>query len=139
VSAIDTEVQGLGSLVSGFTAGVEQSNRVFSRVQTTTGDVVQADQAVSTSNQEIVEAAQATATAMRGIADLAERTAQLTQTSQSQSEQMEALSKQLLNSIRFFRLPGVTAPQGLANANSPTLDVKATTEPSEPSLKLLSK
>jgi methyl-accepting chemotaxis protein PixJ len=140
VSAIDAEVQGLGSLVSSFTAGVEQSNQVFTSVQDTTGDVVQAGQAVATSNQEIVKAAQATATAMRGIADLAERTAQLTQTSQSQSEQMEALSKQLLTSIQFFRLPGVTATQGLANADSlTTLDVDATAEPSEPSLKLLSK
>jgi methyl-accepting chemotaxis protein PixJ len=139
VSAIDTEVQGLGSLVSSFTEGVDQSNQVFSSVQTTTSNVVQAGQAVSTSNQEIVKAAQATATAMRDIADLAERTAQLTQTSQSQSEQMEALSKQLLDSIQFFRLPGIAAPQGLADADSLTLDVDATDEPSEPSLNLLSK
>ncbi len=142
VSAIDTEVQGLGSLVSSFTEGVDKSNQVFSSVQTTTGYVVQAGEAVSTSNQEIVKAAQATATAMRGIADLAARTAQLTQNSQSQSEQMEALSKQLLQSIQFFRLPGIAAaePQGLANAdNLTTLDVDATAEPSEPSLNLLSK
>ncbi|MBW4551800.1 MAG: HAMP domain-containing protein [Aphanocapsa sp. GSE-SYN-MK-11-07L] len=135
VSAIDTEVQGLGSLVNSFTEGVDQSNQVFSSVQTTTSDVAKAGQAVAQSNQNIVKSAQATAQAMRGIADLAARTAQLTQTTQSQSEQMEALSKQLLNSIQFFRLPGTvpTVSQSseaaawinLASVDATTLDVDA--------------
>ncbi len=135
VSAIDAEVQGLGGLVTSFTEGVDQSNQVFSSVQTTTSNVAKAGQAVAQSNQEIVKSAQATAKAMQDIADLAARTAQLTQTTQSQSEQMEALSKQLLNSIQFFRLPGVapavspssedTAWINLAHVDTTTLDVDA--------------
>jgi methyl-accepting chemotaxis protein PixJ len=105
VSGVDAEVQGLGSLVNGFTKGVEQSSQVFSNVQTITGNVVQAGAAVTKSNQEIIAAAQATAQAMRDIAVLANRTANLTQTTRKQSEQMGSLSNQLLKNVQFFRLP----------------------------------
>jgi methyl-accepting chemotaxis protein PixJ len=105
VSGVDAEVQGLGSLVNGFTKGVEQSSQVFSNVQTITGNVVQAGAALTKSNQEIIAAAQATAQAMRDIAVLANRTANLTQTTRKQSEQMGSLSNQLLKNVQFFRLP----------------------------------
>jgi methyl-accepting chemotaxis protein PixJ len=107
VSAIDGEVQNLGGLVTTFTSGVEQSSQVFGEVRSATTQVVQAGESVATSNQEIVNAAQATAEAMRDIAALAERTAQLTQGTQAQSEEMEELSRRLLKSIQFFRLPSV--------------------------------
>ncbi len=105
VFAIDAEVQKLGGLVSGFTAGVEHSNQVFGNMRAATGQVVQAGEAVAQSNREIVEAAQSTAQAMRDIAHLTERTAGLTQSTRSQSEQMGDLSDRLLRSIQFFRLP----------------------------------
>jgi methyl-accepting chemotaxis protein PixJ len=105
VSGVDAEVQGLGSLVNGFTKGVAQSSQVFSNVQTIAGDAVQAGTAVTKSNQEIIAAAQATAQAMRDISVLADRTARLTQTTREQSEQMGNLSDQLLKNVQFFRLP----------------------------------
>jgi methyl-accepting chemotaxis protein PixJ len=105
VSGVDAEVQGLGSLVNGFTKGVAQSSQVFSNVQTIAGDALQSGTAVTKSNQEIIAAAQATAQAMRDIAVLADRTAKLTQTTRAQSEQMGNLSDQLLKNVQFFRLP----------------------------------
>jgi twitching motility protein PilJ len=105
VLTIDSEVQGLGALVSGFTTGVEQANEVFGNVRAVTGRVTKAGEAVAQSNQEIVNAAQQTAKAMDDIASLADRTAQLTQNTQAQAEQMENLSAQLLKTIQFFRLP----------------------------------
>lgn len=104
VSAIDTEVQSLGGLVSGFTTGVDRSNQVFGNVRTITGQVVQAGEAVAQSSQEIVSAAQSTAKAMHEIADFAARTAILTKKARRRSEGMEMLSSSLLDSIRFFRL-----------------------------------
>ncbi|NKB17827.1 MAG: methyl-accepting chemotaxis protein [Pseudanabaena sp. CRU_2_10] len=105
VSGVDAEVQGLGSLVNGFTKGVAQSSQVFSNVQTIAGDALQSGTAVTKSNQEIITAAQATAQAMRDIAVLADRTAKLTQTTRAQSEQMGNLSDRLLKNVQFFRLP----------------------------------
>ena len=105
VSGVDAEVQGLGSLVNGFTKGVAQSSQVFSNVQTIAGDALQSGTAVTKSNQEIIAAAQATAQAMRDIAVLADRTAKLTQTTRAQSEQMGNLSDRLLKNVQFFRLP----------------------------------
>jgi hypothetical protein len=42
---------------------------------------------------------------MNDIAELAKRTALLTQSTRLQSEQMQQLSRKLLSSIQFFRLP----------------------------------
>lgn len=111
VSAIDVEVQNLGGLVSNFTSGVEQSNQVFSNLRTTTGQVVQAGEGVAQSNLQIVNAAQSTAKAIDEIAALAERTALLTRKVQRRTEGMEMLSLRLLESIRFFRLPGMNLSQ----------------------------
>jgi twitching motility protein PilJ len=105
VSAVDAEIQNLGGLVSGFTTNVAQSNRVFGDVRMTTGQVVQAGEAVAQSNQEILNAAQSTASAIQEIAELANRTALLTRKAQRRSEGMENLSLRLLSSIQFFRLP----------------------------------
>ncbi len=105
VSAVDAEIQNLGGLVSGFTTNVEQSNRVFGDVRMTTGQVVQAGEAVAQSNQEILNAAQATASAIQDIAEMATRTALLTGKAEQRSEGMENLSRSLLSSIEFFRLP----------------------------------
>ncbi len=128
VSGVDAEVQGLGSLVNGFTKGVAQSSQVFSNVQSIAGDAVQAGTAVTKSNQEIIAAAQATAKAMQDIAALAARTARLTQTTREQSEQMGNLSDQLLKNVQFFRLPAsilqeqeVVQRVDLSQANDDTL------------------
>jgi twitching motility protein PilJ len=105
VSAIDAEVQNLGELVRGFMQGVEQSNQVFSNVQTITDEAVRAGESVGQMNQSIVSVAQSTAQVMRDIAQLADRTANLTQISREQSDRIDFLASQLLQTVQFFQLP----------------------------------
>ncbi|HEY9833050.1 MAG TPA: CHASE4 domain-containing protein [Stenomitos sp.] len=107
VSAVDSDVQGLGELVRQFTTGVEQSNHVFDRVQKVTGEAVLAGEAVAHFSEDIVGAAQTTAMVMRDIAGLANKTAELTQSARERSDQMDLLSAQLLQTVQFFQLPSV--------------------------------
>ncbi|MBE9181890.1 HAMP domain-containing protein [Oculatella sp. LEGE 06141] len=135
VSSVDADVQSMGKLVSQFTQGVEQSSQVFSRVQTVTGEAVQAGRSVAHFNQRIVKAAEATAQVMQDIAGLAAKTADLTQTSQMQSDRIDVLSTQLLQSVQFFQVPSAHAsllvPQervDLSLTETITLDVKPRNE-----------
>jgi methyl-accepting chemotaxis protein len=105
VASVDAEVQGLGSLVSGFTQGVEQSNQSFNSVQTVTMKVVRTGEQVAQSSQDIIDRAQSTASAMKAIVALAQKTADLTLDARQQSESMGQLSDQLLKRVEFFRLP----------------------------------
>jgi methyl-accepting chemotaxis protein PixJ len=105
VASVDAEVQGLGSLVSGFTQGVEQSNQAFNSVQTVTTNVVRTGEQVTQSSQDIIDRAQSTAFAMRAIVELAQKTADLTLDARQQSQSMGQLSDQLLKRVEFFRLP----------------------------------
>jgi methyl-accepting chemotaxis protein PixJ len=117
VSSVDAEVQGLGSLVSGFTQGVDQSNEAFNSVQTVTTTVVQTGEQIAQSSQSIIDRAQSTATAMKAIVNLAEKTTQLTQAVRKQSESMGQSSTQLLQRVEFFRLPSANLPESpLENA-----------------------
>jgi|GEM_PF-2444726 len=105
VSAIDADVQNLGKLVRGFTQGVDQSSQVFGDVKTVTSEAVQAGETVAQFNARIVKSAQKTAAVMRDIVALAAKTAELTQVSQQRSDQINALSEQLLQTVQFFQLP----------------------------------
>jgi twitching motility protein PilJ len=105
VFAVDADVQRLGGLVEEFTQGVGQSRQVFSDVQTVTVAAVEAETAVTQVSQNIVGAVQEAAAVVRTITDIATQTAGLTQANRLQSEQMEALSYQLLETIQFFQLP----------------------------------
>ncbi|MBD0337625.1 MAG: hypothetical protein ICV62_19220, partial [Cyanobacteria bacterium Co-bin13] len=106
------DVQRLGGLVDEFTQGVGQSRQVFSDVQTVTVAAVEAETAVTQVSQDIVGAVQEAAAVVRTITDIATQTAGLTQDNRLQSEQMEALSYQHLETIQFFQLP--SAPNGAA-------------------------
>jgi methyl-accepting chemotaxis protein PixJ len=105
VSAVDADVQGLAELVRRFNQGVEQSNQVFNQVQAVMTMAVQVGDTVTDSNQDIVAATRSTAQAMRQIAELAVRNTALAQETRVQFEQMDTLSNQLLESLRFFQLP----------------------------------
>jgi sensor domain CHASE-containing protein/GAF domain-containing protein len=129
VSAVDADVQSLGELVKRFTQGVEQSSQVFSNVQTVTDTAVQTGDAVTQFSQKIVESAQATAQVMREITELAAKTAELTQRSQERSDQIDLLSAQLLQSVRFFQLPSRSIPPSeervdLSQAEAMTLEAQ---------------
>jgi methyl-accepting chemotaxis protein PixJ len=103
--SVDTEVQGLGSLVSGFAESVERSNLAFNSVQAVTTSVVQTSQQVADSSQDIIDNARSTADAVKAIVQLAQKTADLTLNARQQSESMGQLSTQLLQRVEFFRLP----------------------------------
>ncbi|WOD39646.1 cache domain-containing protein [Nodosilinea sp. E11] len=121
VFAVDADVQRLGGLVEEFTEGVGQSRQVFSDVQTVTVAAVEAETAVTQVSQNIVGAVQEAAAVVRTITDIATQTAEFTQNNRLQSEQMEALSYQLLETIQFFQLPATpngVAPSALAASPS---------------------
>lgn len=129
VSIIDANIQNLGGLVRGFTQGVEQSDRVFSGVSTVTADAVVAGEAVTQSSQMIASSAQSATQVVRDIANFAIQTADLSQQTRLQSEEMDNLSSQLLQSIEFFRLPSMPhEPEqitrvDLSDGNETTLEV----------------
>ncbi|OIP68775.1 MAG: hypothetical protein AUK48_15220 [Oscillatoriales cyanobacterium CG2_30_44_21] len=123
VTAIDSEVQSLSGLVSGFTTGVESSQAAFQNIQTVTEGVVQIGQTITESSTEIAEAAGSTATYISEIAQLAERTAILTRSARQQAEQMGNQAQQLLQGIQFFRLPESSYVLVAATASLPTADV----------------
>jgi twitching motility protein PilJ len=134
VSIIDANIQNLGGLVRGFTEGVDQSSQVFSSVQVVTDETVNAGEAVTQSSQAIVSAAQSAAQVVRDIAEIATQTAGLSQRTRTQSEEMNLLSNQLLQSIEFFQLPTlrgdktvIQTPVNLSQAKVPTVDVSANT------------
>lgn len=116
VFTVDANVQRVGSLVEGFTQGVEQSNQVFEDVQIVTVEAVEAEAVVFQASQEIVNAVQSATEVIRTITDIASQTAELTQDNRMQSEQMEVLSQKLLQTMVFFQLPTAIAP-----ASPPTL------------------
>jgi twitching motility protein PilJ len=126
VTSIDANVQNLGGLVREFTQGVEQSSQVFSNVQKTANEAVQAGEMVALSSQGIVSAAQATAQVMRSLADLADKTAKLTQNAKLQSGHIEQLSGQLLSSVQFFQLPAASQERiDLSQSEAATLDANS--------------
>ena len=118
VSAVDTEVQGLGGLVAGFTSGVEQSATAFQSVRQVTEQVVRVGQSVTGSSLEIATAADSTAKYMSEIATLAGQTANLTATARQKAETMGSIAQQLLAGIRFFRLPESILASAEASADS---------------------
>ncbi|NJO51208.1 MAG: hypothetical protein HC840_19180 [Leptolyngbyaceae cyanobacterium RM2_2_4] len=134
VSIIDANIQNLGGLVRGFTEGVDQSKRVFSNVQVVTDETVNAGEAVTQSSRAIMTAAQSAAQVVRDIAEIATQTAGLSQRTRAQSEEMNLLSSQLLQSIDFFQLPSLTGektmiqkPIDLSQGKVTTVDVSSNT------------
>lgn len=123
VTAIDSEVQNLSGLVSGFTTGVESSQAAFQNIQVVTEGVVQIGQTITESSTEIAEAAGSTATYISEIAQLAERTAVLTRSARQQAEEMGNQAQQLLQGIQFFRLPENNSAFSSATATLPMTDM----------------
>jgi methyl-accepting chemotaxis protein PixJ len=111
VTSIDTNVQNLGGLVRDFTQGVQQSSNVLSNVQQTAEEAVQAGELVAISSQEIINSARSTTKVMGNIAELAEKTRKLTHKNLKRSQQMAALSNELLTTINFFQLPPIYREQ----------------------------
>ncbi|MEO0986359.1 MAG: HAMP domain-containing protein, partial [Cyanobacteria bacterium J06639_14] len=113
VFTVDANVQRVGSLVEGFTQGVEQSSKVFEDVETVTVETVNAEAVVAEASQEIVAAVQSATDVVRTITEMASQTAGLTQDNRMQSEQMETLSQKLLQTMVFFQLPTASTSEPL--------------------------
>ncbi|NJR58908.1 MAG: HAMP domain-containing protein [Cyanobacteria bacterium CRU_2_1] len=135
VSIIDANIQSLGGLVRGFTEGVDQSSRVFGNVQIVTNNAVNAGETVTQANYAIVNAAQSAAQVVREIATIANKTAELSQQTRMQSEEVDTLSNQLLQSIQFFQLPtgmnddnDLQPRVDLSQVQETTLDVNSNVE-----------
>ncbi|MGF1514710.1 MAG: GAF domain-containing protein [Elainellaceae cyanobacterium] len=111
VYTVDANVQRVGNLVEGFTQGVEESSQVFEDVQTVTTAALEAETSVTRASQEIVDAAEAATDVVRRITETADQTAELTRNNRMQSEEMESLSQQLVQTMVFFQLPGTPAPE----------------------------
>ena len=126
VTAIDVEVQNLSGLVAGFTTGVEESQSAFNSIQIATEEVVQIGQTITESSTEIAEAAESTASYISEIAQLAERTANLTRSARQQAESMGNQAQQLLQGIKFFRLPNASVDTTQAVTANPISNIATT-------------
>jgi twitching motility protein PilJ len=128
VFSINQDLQGIDRLVSGFTEEVEKSTQVFGSIQSATENAIATAKTVANSSQQIVQTAETTAKAMGDIARIADQTAKLTQTAQTQSEQMQQIAQQLLQRIEFFRLPGEATKQtDLSQTSKSTVDLSSAT------------
>lgn len=128
VFSINQDLQGIDRLVSGFTEEVEKSTQVFGSIQSATENAIATAKTVANSSQQIVQTAETTAKAMGDIARIADQTAKLTQTAQTQSEQMQQIAQQLLQRIEFFRLPAEATKQtDLSQTSKSTIDLTSAT------------
>jgi methyl-accepting chemotaxis protein PixJ len=127
VSAVNIDVQQLGGLVNSFTQGVKDTRSVFSKVQLVTTQAVQSGKTVSITSQKIVGAADLTVTDIESIANLAQEILQQSQGTQQLGDQLAVLSQDLLNNVRFFKLPEV------ARSSTPAASLARTTLAQVPS------
>ncbi len=107
VSAVNIDVQQLGSLVNGFTQGVKHTQEVFLQVQSVTEQAVQSGKIVALTSQKIMGAADLTVIDIESITTLAQQTLQQSQSAQQLTDQLNILSNDLLDNIHIFRLPEV--------------------------------
>ena len=98
-------VQRLGNLVTSFTQGVRETREVFATVQSVTGAVVMAGEAVAQTSKTIIHSADSTARSIAAIATLSAKIDTQSQAARSISTEMNQLSIKLLSNIRVFKLP----------------------------------
>ncbi len=105
VSGINQDVSGVSNLVSSFTASVEETNQVFLNIKTVTEEVAKLGQAVTESSQLIADAIKVSFDSIKEIEAVAERSAEQSDITKQRSIEMGEIAKQLLESMKFFRLP----------------------------------
>jgi methyl-accepting chemotaxis protein PixJ len=128
VFTVDASVQRVGSLVAGFSQGLQRSTQAFHAVQQVTEATAQAEDMVVEASQEIVRVVQSTTDVARNIRDMAAQTTTLSEKNRWQSEQMEMLSLSLLETMAFFRLPQSTSKA----ASRGTAETAIASPPSQP-------
>ncbi len=105
VSGIDQDVRDVNSLVSDFTNSVNSSEQSFTNIATVTEELSEIGVAVTDSSQSIAEAVKFSLASIQDIEAIAERSADQAQFTRDQSGKMGMLARQLLERVKFFRLP----------------------------------
>ena len=108
VSAVNIDVQQIGTVVKRFTQGVKCAQDVFSQVQSVTEQVCESGENVAIISQKIVDNAQATVADIESITVLAGQALQQSQDTQKLGDQVNILVQDLLNNLQEFRLPEST-------------------------------
>jgi methyl-accepting chemotaxis protein PixJ len=104
VSAVNIDVQQLGTVINSFTQGVKHTQDVFSQVQSVTEQVCKSGENIAITSQKIVDNTQATFTDIASIAALASQTSQQSQDTQKLGDQVNILIQDLLNNLPEFCL-----------------------------------
>ncbi len=108
VSAVNIDVQQLGTVVNSFTQGVKHAQEVFLQVQSVTEQVVKLEKNVAVTSQKIAENANTTVADIEAMTVLAQQTLQNGQATQELSDRLHILSQNLLENIQRLRLPPAT-------------------------------
>jgi methyl-accepting chemotaxis protein PixJ len=108
VSAVNIDVQQLGTVVNSFTEGVKHTQEVFSQVQSVTEQVVKLEKNMAVTSQKIAENANTTVADIEAMTVLAQQTLQHGQATQELSDRLHILSQNLLENIQKLRLPPAT-------------------------------
>ncbi|MCS6960328.1 MAG: HAMP domain-containing protein [Pseudanabaenaceae cyanobacterium SKYGB_i_bin29] len=105
VSGINKDVSDVSSLVSAFTASVEETNQAFVNIKTVTEELAKLGEAVTESSQAIAQAIAVSFESIKEIEAAAQRSAEQSDVTRAQASQMREIAQKLLESMRFFRLP----------------------------------
>ena len=105
VSGINKDVRDVSSLVSSFTASVEETSQAFLNIRNVSEEVAKLGQSVTESSQFIANAIQVSFESIKEIEAAAERSAEQSEITKQQAIEMGEIAKQLLESMEFFRLP----------------------------------
>lgn len=105
VSGINNDVKDVSSLVSSFTASVEETNQAFLNIRNVSEELAKLGQSVTESSQFIANAIQISFESIKEIEVAAERSAKQSDITKQQAMEMGEIAKQLLDSMKFFRLP----------------------------------
>ncbi len=104
VSEIEVEVKNLVRSVPAITTAVEKSEQVFSHLETVSAIASSSDQTVARSSQSIINTTRSMAEIIENIGELAHEIAKLTQDNNTSTEIVRNRSKQLLETIEFFKV-----------------------------------
>ncbi len=104
VSAVNTDVQKLGTVVNSFTQGVKHTQEIFLQVQSVTEQSVKFGKNIAITSRKIVDDANTTVVDIESIITLASQTLQYSKNTQQLGDQLNILTQDLLDNVRVFTL-----------------------------------
>jgi methyl-accepting chemotaxis protein PixJ len=108
VSAVNIDVQQLGTVINSFTQGVKHTQNVFSQVQYVTEQVCQSGENIAITSQKIVNNAHPIVTDIELMTSLSSQALQQSQDTKKLDDQVSILIQDLLNNLQEFRFPEST-------------------------------